>query len=54
MCTHPFPCVHPPSLLRLQIDVDRGHLSEPASCTHCGAKKAFEMVHNRCTFIDKQ
>jgi hypothetical protein len=49
----PLPCIYLPSL-RVQIDVDRGHLTEPASCTHCGAKKAFEMVHNRCTFIDKQ
>lgn len=33
--------------------LDRGRISEPASCKHCNSK-ALDMVHNRCTFKDKQ
>jgi MCM OB domain/MCM N-terminal domain len=38
----------------IAVDVDRGHLHEPDVCGRCGAKRSFEMVHNRCTFLDKQ
>ena len=38
-----------------QVDVDtRDRIAEPAVCANCGARAAMEIVHNRCTFADKQ
>lgn len=38
-----------------QVDVDtRDRIAEPAVCANCGARASMEIVHNRCTFADKQ
>jgi len=38
------------------VQVDRGQISEPTLCDnqHCQAKESFQMIHNRCNFLDKQ
>lgn len=36
------------------VEVDRGRIQEPQTCTRCGTKKSFQIVHNRCKFSDKQ
>lgn len=36
------------------VDIVRGVIQEPTTCRHCSTKFSFALVHNRCTFIDKQ
>lgn len=40
--------------LGVEVDVDRGRLEEPTSCDGCQSKQTLELIHNRCTFTDKQ
>lgn len=38
-----------------QVDVDtRDRIAEPAVCANCSARASMDIVHNRCTFADKQ
>ena len=37
-----------------EVAIDRGKIQEPNTCTRCGSKKAYEIVHNRCLFANKQ
>ena len=39
---------------KIQSPIDRGRVTEPHVCPKCGAKHAFELVHNLCIFTDKQ
>jgi DNA replication licensing factor MCM4 len=34
--------------------IDRGVVNTPASCTSCRIANTMELIHNRCTFTDKQ
>jgi DNA replication licensing factor MCM4 len=36
------------------VEVDRGRISEPSICAHCGGSHSFQLLHNRSLFIDKQ
>lgn len=36
------------------VEIEKGRISEPTLCTHCNVNHTFFMVHNRCTFKDKQ
>lgn len=36
------------------VEVDRGYIAEPTTCTHCNNNFCFTMVHNRSHFSDKQ
>lgn len=38
----------------VQVNVDRNRINEPVHCSNCAARHSFEIVHNRCTFKDKQ
>jgi DNA replication licensing factor MCM4 len=35
-------------------ELSRGRVPEPAHCAHCSTAHAFQLVHNRCHFSDKQ
>ncbi len=37
-----------------EVTIDKGKISEPTSCEICSTRNSFTMVHNRCTFADKQ
>ncbi|KAK4535428.1 hypothetical protein CDCA_CDCA05G1453 [Cyanidium caldarium] len=36
------------------VPVEHGRIQEPPSCARCGLKSAYQLVHNRCGFSDKQ
>ena len=36
------------------VEIDRGRIAEPAVCPNCETKHSMSIVHNRCTFTDKQ
>jgi len=36
------------------VSLERGKVLEPDFCQNCKNKGTFQMVHNRCTFSDKQ
>lgn len=36
------------------VKVKRGQIQEPRKCSTCGTSGSFEIVHNLCTFTDKQ
>ncbi|KAJ5805777.1 uncharacterized protein N7503_003379 [Penicillium pulvis] len=40
----------------LQVDIDRGRIHEPAECPRleCKSKNSMQLLHNRCSFADKQ
>jgi DNA replication licensing factor MCM4 len=38
----------------VEVQIDRGKIKEPNSCTRCHSKNAYEIVHNRCFFANKQ
>lgn len=40
----------------VQVDIDRGKIAEPTICPRqvCQEKNSMQIVHNRCTFADKQ
>lgn len=38
----------------VQSQIDRGRVTEPSICNKCRARHSFELVHNLCTFTDKQ
>jgi len=38
----------------VEVPIDKGFIAEPQTCTSCGAQKAFQLIHNRCKFADKQ
>ncbi|KAJ5933701.1 hypothetical protein N7454_006030 [Penicillium verhagenii] len=42
--------------LGVQVDIDRGRIQEPTSCPRdsCKSKNSMQIVHNRCSFTDKQ
>ncbi|KPJ09565.1 DNA replication licensing factor MCM4 [Papilio machaon] len=35
-------------------ELERGRVAEPAHCTHCSTAHAFQLIHNRSHFSDKQ
>lgn len=37
-----------------EVDVDRGRLDEPSVCESCHMRHSMELLHNRCSFMDKQ
>lgn len=37
-----------------EVPVESGRISEPHVCTACNSKFCFELIHNRCKFIDRQ
>ena len=37
-----------------EVEVDKGRLDEPAVCEGCALKHSMALVHNRCSFLDKQ
>lgn len=36
------------------VAIDRGRIEEPNKCERCNTNQAFRLVHNLCTFTDKQ
>ncbi|KAJ6110102.1 hypothetical protein N7486_002337 [Penicillium sp. IBT 16267x] len=40
----------------LQVDIDRGRIQEPTECPRdaCKSKNSMQLLHNRCSFADKQ
>jgi DNA replication licensing factor MCM4 len=40
----------------VSVQVDRGRILEPTRCEReeCGSENSMSLVHNRCTFSDKQ
>ncbi|CAF1486263.1 unnamed protein product [Rotaria magnacalcarata] len=38
----------------VQVEIDRGRISEPTVCTSCNTAHSFELIHNRSLFADKQ
>lgn len=38
----------------VQVELDRGRIDEPSFCSHCQTRLCMEMIHNRCSFTDKQ
>jgi DNA replication licensing factor MCM4 len=40
----------------VQVDIDRGRIAEPTSCPRggCNSKNSMQLIHNRCSFTDKQ
>ncbi|KAJ8522534.1 hypothetical protein ONZ45_g900 [Pleurotus djamor] len=40
----------------IQAEIDRGKISEPARCPRdvCGAVSSLSLIHNRCSFADRQ
>lgn len=38
----------------MPVFVDKGKVDEPKQCPSCGTKHAFQLVHNRCQFADRQ
>eukprot|EP00043_Microstomoeca_roanoka_P013036 m.127344 g.127344 ORF g.127344 m.127344 type:complete len:841 (-) comp15655_c3_seq1:57-2579(-) len=38
----------------VRVGIDRGKILEPSVCNNCQMQKSFRLVHNRCTFADKQ
>lgn len=40
----------------IQAEIDRGKITEPARCPRdvCGAVSSLSLIHNRCTFADRQ
>lgn len=34
--------------------IERGVIEEPSACANCKATGAMELIHNRCSFADKQ
>lgn len=37
-----------------QVELDRGRIEEPTYCERCNTRLCMEMIHNRCSFTDKQ
>lgn len=37
-----------------EVAVEGGHIAEPHVCTCCNSKFCFDMIHNRCKFVDRQ
>ncbi|CAF4534623.1 unnamed protein product [Rotaria sp. Silwood2] len=38
----------------VQVEIDRGQITEPSLCTSCNKAHSFELIHNRSLFADKQ
>lgn len=38
----------------IQVDIDRGKITEPTRCPRCEQSNSMSIVHNRSTFADKQ
>ena len=38
----------------MTVDVDHGNVAEPRLCSNCNSKHSFTIIHNLCTFFDKQ
>ncbi|XP_014245427.1 DNA replication licensing factor MCM4 [Cimex lectularius] len=36
------------------VEIDRGQINEPTLCVHCNSPFSFSLIHNRCSFTDKQ
>ncbi|KAL0479063.1 DNA replication licensing factor MCM4 [Acrasis kona] len=36
------------------VILERGHIEEPTRCEHCAEPYSMELIHQRCTFTDKQ
>eukprot|EP01137_Pigoraptor_chileana_P005734 Opistho-2@49187 len=36
------------------VEIDRGRIEEPSRCPSCDTLRSMQLVHNRCTFADKQ
>ncbi|CAJ0946215.1 unnamed protein product, partial [Mesorhabditis belari] len=36
------------------VEVDRGRIMEPVTCTNCANSHCFQLIHNRSLFLDKQ
>lgn len=37
-----------------QVELDRGRIEEPTYCERCNTRLCMELIHNRCSFTDKQ
>ena len=38
----------------VQVEIDRGRISEPMVCALCNVTHSFELIHNRSFFADKR
>ena len=38
----------------VNVTIDRGRIAEPTRCATCNVKGAYELIHNRCVYSDKQ
>lgn len=38
----------------LTVSIERGRIEEPSSCPQCQTLASLELIHNRCSFSDKQ
>jgi DNA replication licensing factor MCM4 len=36
------------------VKLERGRILEPTLCQTCNTNHSYELIHNRCTFFDKQ
>lgn len=36
------------------MEVELGRIEEPTLCANCQQPLTFQLIHNRCRFIDKQ
>ncbi|KAK4529942.1 hypothetical protein CCYA_CCYA03G0799 [Cyanidiococcus yangmingshanensis] len=36
------------------VPIRHGRVQEPSSCSRCGLKSSYQLIHNRCCFTDKQ
>jgi DNA replication licensing factor MCM4 len=36
------------------VKLDRGRILEPTLCKNCNTNHSYSLIHNRCTFYDKQ
>ena len=36
------------------VEIDRGTIVEPASCSNCNTQQGMGLIHNRSRFTDKQ
>jgi len=35
-------------------EIDRGKITEPTLCPECNTQFTFSIIHNRCSFVDRQ
>jgi len=39
---------------QVQVELDKGRITEPAQCANCRTQQSMIIIHNRCSFNDRQ